>query len=139
MMKKIACILALAGLLVACEKDPVIPEPVYGVDGAWELSSVSTKASVGGVTVSVYLAFDSAGTFSLYQKIGEGRYTVFSGKWQLKDDNTLSGTYSGGASWGPYAAEITSSTLTLTSPGGKEVDTYKKIASIPDSVTQNTY
>ena len=139
-MKKFMCILALLGLMTACQDKPDDPVIVaLDVTGAWELTSVSTKASVGSVSVSVYVEFAEAGTFSLYQKIGEGRYTAFSGKWRITDNEILSGTYSDGASWGPYNAEVSGGNLILASSGGKEVDTYKKIASIPDSVKENTY
>lgn len=138
-MKKILCILGLLGLLAACGKEPDPVVPATDVTGAWELSNVSTKASVGSVTVSVYVDFSSDGTFSLYQKIGDGRYSAFSGKWLLSDDDILSGTYEGGKSWGPYEASVSGSTLTLVSSGGSEVDTYRKIASIPDAVKENCY
>ena len=139
MKKLMCCILALLGLVACGEKpdDPIIV--ALDVTGAWELTSISTKASVGSVPVSVYVEFAEAGTFSLYQKIGEGRYTAFTGKWRLTDNEILSGTYSDGTAWGPYTAAVAGSNLTLASSGGKEVDTYKKIASIPESVTSNTY
>lgn len=139
MKKLMCCILALLGLVSCGEKpdDPIIV--ALDVTGAWELTSVSTKASVGSVPVSVYVEFAEGGTFSLYQKIGEGRYSAFTGNWRLTDNEILSGSYSDGTAWGPYTAAVAGSNLTLASSGGKEVDTYKKIASIPESVTSNTY
>lgn len=138
-MKKFLFILALAAALVACQKpdDPV--KQATDVSGVWELTNVSTKASVGSVQVSVYLDLVAGGSFTLYQKIGDGRYTVFKGSWKLSEDDLLSGTYEDGKAWGPYEATVSGSSMTLVSAGGKEVDTYKKIASIPDSVTSNTY
>ena len=132
-------ILALAAASVACQKpdDPV--KQATDVSGVWELTNVSTKASVGSVQVSVYLDLVAGGSFTLYQKIGDGRYTVFKGGWKLSEDDRLSGTYEDGKAWGPYEATVSGSSMTLVSAGGKEVDTYKKIASIPDSVTSNTY
>ena len=145
MMKKFWYIAAsLLMLLAACNKEPVDDggggggdDTKVSVEGSWELSSVTTKASVGGVTVSVYVTF-SGGSFTLYQKIGEGRYTQFTGSYTL-NDKTLTGNYAGGKSWGPYTAAMSGGNLTLTSAGGKEVDTYKKIGSIPSSVTDNLY
>jgi hypothetical protein len=138
-MKKFLLILALAAASVACQKpdDPV--KQATDVSGVWELTNVSTKASVGSVQVSVYLDLVAGGSFTLYQKIGDGRYTVFKGGWKLSEDDRLSGTYEDGKAWGPYEATVSGSSMTLVSAGGKEVDTYKKIASIPDSVTSNTY
>jgi len=137
-MKKILFALAMLAMLASCGKpDPV--KPKTDVSGVWELSNVATKASVGSVSVSVYLDLVAGGNFTLYQKIGDGRYTVFSGTWTLSDDDHLSGTYSDGKGWGPYAASVSGNTMKLESAGSKEVDTYNKITAIPESVTSNTY
>lgn len=142
MMKKFLLMAACALALVACKKDggeDPIPTPATGVVGIWELNSVATKVAVGDVQVSVYINFADGGSFTLYQKIGNGRYTKFSGTYTLASDGKLSGSYSGGSSWGPYDAAVSGETLTLTSAGGKEVDTYKKISAIPENVTNNLY
>lgn len=149
MMKKILFWAACCLALVACnvKDDPSgggggggqeTPKTV-SVVGVWELSAVSTKVSVGSVDVSVYIDFGSDGNFTLYQKIGEGRYTMFTGKYTLTSDNKLSGSYSNNSAWGPYTASMSNGNLVLTSAGGKEVDTYKKVSSIPSSVTGNIY
>lgn len=142
MMKKLLFLAASALLLfTACKKDgPDGPDPVVksDIEGVWELSSVAVKASVGSVSVSVFVEFVSDGNFTLYQKIGEGRYTKFTGKYTFKE-GTLSGTYSSGKTWGPYKAALSGDTLTLTSAGEKEVDTYKKVSAVPESVTSNVY
>ena len=145
MMKKFFAFAVVLLGLVACggqNKDNPDTTPVLTKEnlvGAWELSSVSTKAAVGSETVNVYVDFASSGSFSLYQKIGQGRYTKFDGTFSVSADGKLSGKYSGGASWGPYEGAVSGSTLTLTSAGGNEVDTYKKVAAIPDSVFSNLY
>ena len=145
MMKKFFAFAVVLLGLVACggqNKDNPDTTPVLTKEnlvGAWELSSVSTKATVGSETVNVYVDFASSGSFSLYQKIGQGRYTKFDGTFSVSADGKLSGKYSGGASWGPYEGAVSGSTLTLTSAGGNEVDTYKKVAAIPDSVFSNLY
>lgn len=140
MMKKFLLALA-AGLVLVWGCGKTNPEggeeDKLSVEGAWELSGVATKVSVGSVDVSVYMEFAS-GKFTLYQKIGEGRYSKFDGTYTLSD-KSLSGKYSDGTSWGPYTAAMSGSNLTLTSAGGREVDTYKKISSIPSTVTENTY
>ncbi len=142
-MKKMmlaGAVLAVLPVLAACDKPGGDDTPQADVTGIWELSSVSTKASVGGVNVNVYLEFGSDGSFDLYQKIGEGRYTYFEGTYVFdKEQNQLTGNYAGGSAWGPYAVEQQGSSLTLTSRGGKEVDSYKKIDAIPASVTDNLY
>ena len=146
MMRKLFAMAALLLALAACGDNKDNPENGSGggstntkvsVTGIWELASVSTKATVGSVNVNVYIDFASDGSFSLYQKIGEGRYTLFTGTYSLSADNQLSGKYASGSSWGPYSAAMSGSNLTLTSAGGKETDTYKKISAIPESVLKN--
>ena len=153
MMKKLFALAAVLLTIAACggKDNPDTPSPTPGggggggsttkldVTGSWELSGVETKVSVGSVNVTVYISFTSDGNFTLYQKIGEGRYTRFTGTYTVSADNKLSGKYSNNAAWGPYTAAMASGKLTLTSAGGKEVDTYTKISSIPTSVTQNIY
>ncbi len=135
----LAAALVLAAFASACGSKDNPEATKVNVTGCWELASVTTKASVGSVTVSVYVEFKAGGSFVLYQKIGEGRYSSFSGTYQLSDENALSGSYSGGKAWGPYSASLSGTSLVLTSASGKEVDTYKKIESIPASVTENVY
>lgn len=153
MMKKLFALAAVLLTIAACggKDNPDTPSPTPGggggggsttkldVTGSWELSNVETKVSVGSVNVSVYISFTSDGNFTLYQKIGEGRYTRFTGTYTVSADNKLSGKYSNNAAWGPYTAAMASGKLTLTSAGGKEVDTYTKISSIPAAVSGNTY
>ena len=140
MMKKLLMMAACVLALVACKKEGGDPTPSSeGVVGIWELASVTTKASVGDVQVSVYVDFTNGGNFTLYQKIGQGRYTKFTGTYTLTSDNKLAGSYGSGSTWGPYDAAVSGETLTLASAGGKEVDTYKKISAIPENVLQNLY
>ena len=90
--------------------------------------------------VSVYLDFSAEGSFTLYQKIGAGRYTVFTGSYNVDQNNKLlSGTYSNGKQWGPYDCTCSESSLTLVTYGGGETYTYNKIDAVPSSVTGNTY
>lgn len=142
-MKKYLLMAACALALVACKKDggeePVPPVPTQGIVGTWELVSVATKATVGDIQVSVYVDFNSSGNFTLYQKIGMGRYTKFEGTYTLTSDNKLAGSYGDNSSWGPYDAVLNGETLTLTTAGGKEVDTYKRISLFPEDVLRNTY
>ena len=139
MMKKFLAMAATALCLMACNGKDNPDTPGVSVIGTWELTSVATKATVGSVNVSVYVQFAQDGAFSLYQKIGEGRYMPFTGTYKLSADNKLSGSYADNTPWGPYDAAMSAGNLVLTSAGGKEVDTYKKIDSIPASVTENMY
>jgi len=140
MMKKVfylaaALLLALTG----CKKEDTPQQSnVLDIAGVWELSSVTTKVNVAGVEVSVYLDFAAGGSFTLYQQIGEGRYTKFTGSYTCTE-TSVSGSYSSGKPWGPYTATVDASQLVLTSASGKETDTYKKVGSVPASVTGNLY
>lgn len=142
MMKKLLLMAACVLAMVACKKeggDEPGPAQEQSIAGIWELTSVATKAAVGDVQVSVYIEFTKSGSFTLYQKIGQGRYTKFTGTYDLSSDGKLSGAYSSLTNWGPYDVSLNGDTLALTSAGGKEVDTYKKIASIPENVINNIY
>lgn len=101
--------------------------------GEWKLTDIQTKAAaIGGVQVSVYLSFEN-GSFTLYQKIGEGRYTKLTGTYSLEGE-LLSGSYSSGDKWGAsYNVSVDGDTLTLIPVDGTEKDIYKK-TSIPDDV-----
>lgn len=139
MMKKFLFAAVLLSVIAGCK--PKVPEtPKIDVTGVWELASVTTKVSVGGEQVSVYLEFTSEGAFTLYQKIGAGRYTRFSGNYSIDQEAAqLSGNYSGGKAWGPYACTCTDSSLTLATASGGETYNYNKIDSVPSAVTGNVY
>lgn len=140
MMKKMLYLLAVAAIFAGCQRTPEDKKEKIDVVGTWELISVATKASVGSVSVDVYVDFVAGGQFTLFQKIGEGRYTKFSGTYNLDTEAAqLTGKYEGGSSWGPYTAAREGDSLILTTAGGKEVDTYRKVDSVPASVTENTY
>ena len=107
--------------------------------GQWELTGITTKSvTFGGQSISVYLDFQNSSSFDLYQMIGEGRYTKFSGTFSLSG-NVLSGKYSSGKSWGAsYEVAIDGNRMTLKVKDGTESDTYTK-TTIPSSVTDNIY
>lgn len=116
--------LALIAFAAGCkpEKKPADSK----IAGSWELMDIQyTKAAqIDGQTMEVLLTFDAAGTFTMSQKLGEGRFRDYSGNWIL-DSDVLSGTYSDGKAWGAsYRIFIEDDTLSMT-PVGKEVpETY---------------
>ena len=133
-MTAVAAVLTLAA--VSCGKSHSDKDEA-SIEGCWELSNVSTKSTmVGTVSVDVYIEFHE-GSFTLYQRIGEGRYTRFDGSYKLGKKNELTGSYTGGKAWGPYTAEISESELILTTASEKA--TYRKIASVPEQVLSNLY
>lgn len=124
---------ALALVVSACSKED------NDICGEWHLSDISvvTKAQEP-YDISVYLAFSKTGTFDLYQKLQEGKYVHFTGKWEMADGQ-LYGYYTDGTPWGcgSYSVSLSSKTLKLTSNNGLgEVTTYKR-EKIPSSVKEN--
>lgn len=133
----IAALMLLCLITTGCPDKPV--EDVLDIKGEWQLSQISTKASIGGQTVDVYVAFNDGGTFELYQMLGTGRYRKYAGTWSLLD-KVLSGSYEGGAQWASsYNVEMDENRtqLILTTTDGSEVQTYRK-ASIPQDVRNDS-
>ena len=107
--------------------------------GEWHLSDISvvTKAQEP-YDISVYLAFSKNGSFDLYQKLQDGKYVHYTGKWEMADGQ-LYGYYTDGTPWGAgsYGVSLSSKTLKLTANNGLgEVTTYKR-EKIPSSVKEN--
>ena len=120
------------------DKDPEEKKEKVSVVGSWELARIETKSpKIGDQEVSIYITFTDK-AFTLYQKIGLGRYTKFVGSYTF-DGSSLSGSYTGGKAWGPYEATLEGESLTLAFPEGQERDIYTKIDAIPESVTSNVY
>lgn len=144
------CSLLVALTLTSCRDDDTTPEPM-NIDGTWELISITdTRAvAIGDEQVEVYVVFQadepvvtgtrgskepvgpvvSTGVFTLYQKLGAGKYRSFDGKWTLTD-STLSGTYSDGKPWGAtyeVALEDDGSRLWLAAPTETCVYTKSKL------------
>lgn len=124
---------ALALVVSACSKED------NDICGEWHLSDISviTKAQ-DPYDISVYLAFSKTGTFDLYQKLQEGKYVHYTGKWEMADGQ-LYGYYTDGTPWGAgsYGVSLSSKTLKLTANNGLgEVTTYKR-EKIPSSVKEN--
>lgn len=130
---KIMMAAALALVVSACSKED------NDICGEWHLSDISvvTKAQEP-YDISVYLAFSKTGTFDLYQKLQEGKYVHYTGKWEMADGQ-LYVFYADGTPWGAgsYGVSLSSKTLKLTANNGLgEVTTYKR-EKIPSSVKEN--
>lgn len=139
-MKKfgIIALMALCLAMVSCgDKNGNDPDPKTqqgSIVGTWQLSSVTTKASIGSETVEVYLEFTTDGNFSVFQVLGQGRPRKYTGTYTY-ENAVLKGKYDDGTNVKPYDVTCTKTELTLTPQGGTEVDTYKS-ASIPTEVRQ---
>ena len=138
-MKRLYMIAALALLCLvttACPDDP--KDDPLNIVGEWQLSQITTKATIGGQTVDVYIAFNEGGSFEMYQMLGTGRYRKFEGTWTLLE-KVLSGSYTGGAQWASDYNVVMNedkTTMTLTTLDGSETSTYQKQA-IPADIKDN--
>lgn len=138
MIRVIAAMAAAACMLCSCGGSKT--ETPLDITGEWRLSDVSTKAAViGEENVDVYLSFSSDKKFTMYQMIGQGRYSCFNGTWTL-GGNVLNGVYADGAAWGgSYEVSLSSdkTQLVLVSAGPlREADTYIR-TDIPQEVIDN--
>lgn len=117
-----ALVLSVSG----CEKENKKTQNV-DIVGKWELVDMQTKSvQIGSYEVTVFLDFRSDKTFSLSQKLGDGRAREFSGTWSLTG-NTLSGKYSDGTSWGAgYKVKIEDEQLIMETVDKDEIFVYNR-------------
>ena len=101
--------LCAALAFVGCGKENDAPK----VDNATKVVG-EWHCAPEGYDVDVYVAFDAAGTFDEYQRLGEGRYRHYEGTWSV-EKNVLSGVYTDGTEWGStYTISFSGYTMTLT-------------------------
>ncbi|MGN1233209.1 MAG: S8 family serine peptidase [Candidatus Cryptobacteroides sp.] len=125
---KIIFALILATAVSACNKEEQENDPVAG---SWHLMTVT---NIDISDIDVYLSFEQ-GNFTLYQKVGEGRYRKYDGTYFV-EGNTLRGSYSGGEKFGSdYRVQRDKDRLTLTSDSGES--SIYTLSQIPDEVTGN--
>ena len=124
----------------SCRKNNLSGEKeVLDIVGVWELSAIDiTKAAtLGDETVNVYVDFAPDNSFTLYQLLGEGRYSVYTGSWTLSGDY-LFGNYSDGSNWASsYTITVSKVALVLTTSDGSQITTYRRIDEVPASVFEN--
>ena len=133
-MKKLLYIFAALMLIASCGKNEEGKKPEINLEeqiiGQWH----STSISVDG---DIYIEFDQARTFELYQQIGEGAYRLYRGTWNLEGD-LLTGKYNDGEDWAAaYNVAIADNVLTMTSNNdAAEVSVYEK-SEVPAEVKDN--
>ena len=89
-----------------------------------------------GVSIEVYLAFQTDNTFDLFQKIGAGAFRHYTGTYTY-DGQTLSGVYSDKTPWKySYEAKVDGNNLTMNYIGEDVSITYVK-KTIPFTVKQH--
>ena len=105
----IISVLCAALLFIGCAKEKDTPKVnnATKIVGEWHCAP-------DGYDVDVYVAFDAAGSFEEYQRLGEGRYRHYAGTWSV-DKSVLSGVYADGTEWGStYTLSFEGETMTLT-------------------------
>lgn len=99
------------------------------ISGQWELMDIMDTKSVqiGNETIEIYMEFKADKTFSLWQKLGEGRHRKHTGSWELSGDK-LTGKYSDGKAWGSeYEVSLTDGNLYMAeTKTGTQIYVYKK-------------
>ncbi|MBQ3245970.1 MAG: lipocalin family protein [Bacteroidales bacterium] len=110
-MRNIIYVILAVLTMAGCKKES---KPL-DITGTWELVDIKTRAAqLGDQTMEVFITFKSDDTYIVSQKIGQGRYHEYSGKWKLAG-TTLSGDYSDGSKWGAtYDVSVTDDQMTLT-------------------------
>ena len=107
----IISVLCAALLFIGCAKEKKQDAPK--VDAATKVVG-EWHCAPDGYDVDVYVAFDAAGSFEEYQRLGEGRYRHYAGTWSV-DKSVLSGVYADGTEWGStYTLSFEGETMTLT-------------------------
>lgn len=127
--------LAAACLTTACggsSDDPGQPGNGNGnVVGEWHMVSWSTLTAA-----DIYLSFDDAGAFDLYQRLEKPTYEHFSGTYSYAGGK-LSGLYSDNAAWGnSYKVTFNGdgSQMTLTGVAGTADVAVFARAPIPEEI-----
>ena len=84
--------------LVSCEKGRTTTTSKSGIDGEWKLESYyGADAGSSAVPAEVYINF-SGGRFELFQKLGGGHFSRYSGTYSYDGEEVI-GSYSDGQNW----------------------------------------
>lgn len=125
--------MALAMFWACGEDKPITPvEPETSLTeqiiGEWHYTSAEAD---------IYLGLSSDSSFELYQKIGDGRYRLYRGTWNLDEASAkLTGKYNDGEAWGSgYSVSISEdgTEMHLVPDTGSEEHKYIS-GSIPEEV-----
>lgn len=99
--------------------------------GEWH----STTLTVSG---DIYLDFNDDKSFEMYQKIGDGSYRLYRGKWNIEND-ILTGKYNDGENWAAsYDVAIEGKSLALTSKNDAAEVTKYTSCTIPEEVKKGS-
>jgi len=129
-MKRKLYILSLIALIFTSCGEKEMPKTLEDslCDNDWHSTSLVLDDA------DIYLDFFEQGTFIIYQKIGEGGHTAYTGTWTL-NGNILSGKYSGGEDWAAsYAITMHDKFLTLISQNEAAEESVFQTCTIPEEV-----
>lgn len=100
--------LAIVGIATGCNKDKDAKVTLKKqIVGSWH--GVAEDADT-----EVYVSFTADGAYDLYKRVGEGRFRLTEGTWQL-EGTTLMGSDSDNTAWGDsYTVAVSKNTMTLT-------------------------
>ncbi len=129
-MKKLLYMLSALLMLAGCgEKNGEDDKKSTAelICGEWH----STSLTVSG---DIYLDFNEDKTFEMYQKIGDGAYRLYRGKWNIEND-ILNGKYNDGENWAAsYEVAVEGKNLTLTSRNDAAEVTKYSSCTVPEDV-----
>ncbi len=101
---------------------------------SWHLTDWSNGESYA----DVYIKFDAAGNFDLYQRVDRPGYVHYTGKYSIEEGDVISGVYSDNTAWAcKYAGRVNQNgdELTLVSQGGENITSVYAKSEIPADVT----
>lgn len=101
---------------------------------SWHLTDWSNSESYA----DVYVKFDAAGNFDLYQRVDTPAYVHYTGKYSIEAGDVISGVYSDNTAWAcKYAGKVNvdGDVLTLVSQGGENITSVYAKSEIPADVT----
>lgn len=137
-MKRIAYIITILLIAAGCTEKPA-DTPVKGktlterIAGEWH-------CTISELDTDLYLEILSDSSFGLYQKIGDGSYRLYKGKWSLDEESeTLSGKYNDGTSWGSiYKVKMSedNNLMTLIPEASKDEEHLYNKTEIPSNVKE---
>ena len=129
-MKKLLYILSTLLILAGCGEKNGSDAP----KSTAELLCGEWHCTVLAVSGDIYLDFNDDKTFEMYQKIGDGSYRLYRGKWSVEND-ILTGKYNDGENWAAsYDVAIEGKNLTLTSKNDAAEVTKYSSCTIPEEV-----
>lgn len=131
----IICAALLMCIAAGCEKQEEKPQE----EGLKDIVCGEWHATIQSADAELYAGFASDGTFELYQKVGEGFFRLYKGKWEVEND-IISGKYNDGSVWASaYKVQMSGKdSMVWTSQNDAAEKTAYKRTEIPEDVKKNS-